>query len=89
MKYINKFQLNENKCEVSASDNRDYKRNGKITIWKWNDVGVNQQYVSDIEIWKILNSEQIYKMFVLKENIEIPLELLNKNFTLLDKFYSH
>lgn len=71
-------------CKISISDISDCGEDGIVTIWRWNEKTYNQQYISDIEIWKILSSEEIYKMCVLQETIEISTELLDKNFTNID-----
>jgi hypothetical protein len=71
-------------CKISISDISDCQENGIVTIWRWNEKTYNQQYISDIEIWKILTTKQIYDMCVLQETIEIDVETLDKNFTNID-----
>lgn len=71
-------------CKISISDISDCQENGIVTIWRWNEKTYNQQYISDIEIWKILTAKQIYDMCVLQETIEIDVETLDKNFTNID-----
>jgi hypothetical protein len=56
---------------------------GMVEIMHWKEGTWNEEMVSKKPIWEILKGKNLFD-FTLGETIEIPLSVLNKNFTKIE-----